>query len=262
MTIIINKKEESSSFVIITVEIADFDKNVIDEIDSNIVSICEGASDSDVSDVKIDLKNFFATQSKNTIIGAVAEFFIHLVVRKIGLKQEFLFRNMEENSIKKGFDGVYSDNDQTWLMESKAGENADCVAKVHKAYDDLKDKLEGKAKNNPWRNAFNHASHIDVGADESIRSAIKKLANDYRSKKFHKIESFNIMPCGTSFGDANVKRKNKMGKHKDTFSYVVNMMSNKKDSFCGKRNMIICIESRIFDEFLKYIKGEMYEVEE
>ena len=193
MTIIINKKEESSSFVIITVEIADFDKNVIDEIDSNIVSICEGASDSDVSDVKIDLKNFFATQSKNTIIGAVAEFFIHLVVRKIGLKQEFLFRNMEENSIKKGFDGVYSDNDQTWLMESKAGENADCVAKVHKAYDDLKDKLEGKAKNNPWRNAFNHASHIDVGADETIRSAIKELANDYRSQKYHKISAFNSL---------------------------------------------------------------------
>ena len=262
MPIIINRRDISLSFMIVTVEIPCFDRAVIDEIDSSIVSICEGCSDSDVNDVKLDLMNFFETQSKKTVVGAVAEFFIHLVVRKMGFKQEFLFRNLEENSIKKGFDGVYSGDEQTWLMESKAGGNANCVMKASKAYADLKDKLEGKAKNNPWRNAFNHASHIDVGADESIRSAIKKLANDYRSKKFHKIESFNIMPCGTSFGDANVKRKNKMGKHKDTFSYVVNMMSNKKDSFCGKRNMIICIESRIFDEFLKYIKGEMYEVEE
>lgn len=36
--------------------------------------------------------------------GAVAEFFVHLYLNILGLKQECLFLNLEENSIKKGFD--------------------------------------------------------------------------------------------------------------------------------------------------------------
>ena len=37
------------------------------------------------------------------------------------VKQEFLFFNLEENSIKKGFDGLFSKDSETFLVESKSG---------------------------------------------------------------------------------------------------------------------------------------------
>ena len=51
---------------------------------------------------------------------------------------------MEENSPKKGFDGVYSSNTRVWYMESKSGSNIseEHKDKISEAYRDLKNKLQ------------------------------------------------------------------------------------------------------------------------
>jgi hypothetical protein len=91
-------------------------------IDSSIVEICEGNSGGDLAVVKERLIKFLTPKSGSTTeMGAIAEFFSHLYLKEQGFKQEFLFLNLEEQSIKKGFDGYYTLSGVEWIFESKSG---------------------------------------------------------------------------------------------------------------------------------------------
>ncbi|WP_335923776.1 hypothetical protein [Shewanella chilikensis] len=84
-----------------TVELHVFDMKVLTpemilQINENLVSICEGDSESPVELVKSNFLTFLSSKDYRTRIGAVAEFFIHLYLNQLGLKQEFLFFNLEE----------------------------------------------------------------------------------------------------------------------------------------------------------------------
>ena len=173
-------------------------------IDASIVSICEGAACTDLATIKQRLIAFLAPKKGTTTeMGAIAEFFGHLYMTEIGFNQEFLFLNLEEGSIKKGFDGYYSFDGETWIYESKSGstttERATHDAKVRLAYSDLKDKISGNPANNPWQNAYNHACHIDVGTAASIRQNLKGLARAFTQGTRQDIGSFNIIPGSTLF---------------------------------------------------------------
>lgn len=186
------------------INIPTLDDNITAHIDASIVSICEGAADTDLATVKQRLRAFLTPKKGSTTeMGAIAEFFGHLYLTEIGFNQEFLFLNLEEGSIKKGFDGYYSLNDETWIYESKSGsmttEGASHESKISSAYSDLKDKISGKPKNNPWQNAYNHASQIDVGTNDSIRQNLKALAKAFTQGAHQKIASFNIIPGSTLF---------------------------------------------------------------
>ena len=90
-------------------------------IDENIHQICLG-EDGNLSTIKLDLKKRIeGWGDQNKTIGSIAEFFVHLYLRYYGYKQECLFFNLEENSMKKGFDGLYSIENELWFMESKSG---------------------------------------------------------------------------------------------------------------------------------------------
>jgi len=182
------------------------DKGLTDLIDQRIVSICEGSSTTTLDEIKERLVVFLTPKKGSTIeMGAIAEFFSHLYLNEIGFKQEFLFLNLEEGSIKKGFDGYYSRLDETWIYESKSGskstEKISHKRKIKEAYADLDGKISGNVKNNPWQNAYHHASQIDVNSEIGIRNQLKKFANEFTMKKYHEIESFNIIPGSTIFVD-------------------------------------------------------------
>lgn len=243
MTIKKIRHELQSGMTLMTVSIDKLDDDTISDINENLVSICEGDSQSSLDDAKISLRNLFRTKGKKFAIGAVAEFFIHLIVRSEGFKQECLFRNLEEKSIKKGFDGVYTlKTKETWLMESKAGEKVDCVSKVFEANRDLTSKINGNSSNNAWRNAFYHANLIDVGTDKDVRESIRKLSCDYERSIFHPMSEFNIIPCGTDFNEV-VDAKNEW---KDR-------LTRDEGKFLARNVMIICIKSNVFKEFLNYL---------
>lgn len=186
------------------INIPTLDDNITDYIDASIVSICEGSTDTDIDTIKQRLiADLTSKKGSNLEMGIIAEFFGHLYLIELGFKQEFLFLNLEERSIKKGFDGYYSHNDETWIYESKSGsissEGVSHEFKISTAYSDLKDKISGNPANNPWQNAYNHACHIDVGTVASIRKNLKALANAFTQGIRQDIASFNIIPGSTMF---------------------------------------------------------------
>ena len=237
------------------IDIDEFDTPMIDLLDSCFVEICEGTSYSDLDTVKKRVKELYATKNVEWKIGATAEFFVHLYIRLNGYKQECLFLNLEENSIKKGFDGFYSQNNNYWLMESKAGfyssENATHSEKVSLAMSNLADSVLGKKRdkdkksNNPWQEAYSHACHCDVGTAENIRKEIKKLANEFVNDLFHPIEEFNTMPCGTVFLAGIWIQQD----HDSIKESIVNISSK----LLGKEIHVICATHKTINLFLDYI---------
>lgn len=190
-------------FEIHIIDIEDYTEEFLEYINDHFVSICEGDSGNEIDTVKHRARHFFESKSENTKMGATAEFFVHLYLKFQGFKQECTFFNLEEGSIKKGFDGYYSKGETEWIMESKSGkkdsQNSTHVQKIKIAYDDLTNKFNGNVTNNPWKNAYNHASNIDVGTKRSIRDNIKLLSNNFTNNIFPSIKDFNIIPASTIF---------------------------------------------------------------
>lgn len=220
-------------------------------LDENLVSICEGSSMSDTKLVKLRLQDLFVSKENTWKMGAISEFFVHLFIKQNGLKQEFLFLNLEERSIKKGFDGVYSLDNEIWLMESKSGSVSSAqishISKLEEAYKDLKDKFAGKCKNNPWQNAFSHTNQITVGSDVSIRTAIKKLSDEFIYDNYHKIDEFNIIPCATMFYENQENKQDYQSLLKNIELFV--------DCLKYKKIIILCISQRSIDIFNDYINA-------
>lgn len=232
----------------ITVIVIDIDeKSVQDQIAENIVSICEGNSETDLDTIKIKLKDYLEPKGIRIRRGAVAEFYIHLFLKSLGYKQNCLFLNLEENSIKKGFDGYYSFQGDEWIVESKsgAGTNTTHKNKIEEAYDDLKEKLTTKTKNNPWENAYNHAAHASVGASKTIPTKLKNLSNNYVRNSHLPLTEFCLMPCGTVFNhdaSSDIIKETIYKSIKDTI-----------DSMEYKKICIMSISNRAYITFLEFI---------
>ena len=223
-------------------------------LDKHFVAICRGEKSlDDIKSIKLEIKDYLANKKHFQKIGAVAEFFAHLYFINKGFKQECMFLNLEEASAKKGFDGVYSKNNKILLLESKSrnfSKNVNHKANIRVAYNDLCDKFSGKSKkgikNNPWRNAYNHASHKDVNSSTRLQEELRNLSNEYQQKTYKDISFFNIIPCSTiideSKKDENSKKKliEKIKKLIFTLKY--------------KSIIAVAISNRIYDFFLKYLE--------
>jgi hypothetical protein len=227
-------------------------------IDSKIVNITNGTRERPLKIVKGKLKKFLKSKKDSNIeMGAIAEFFIHLYLSTQGYKQECLFFNLEENSIKKGFDGYYLKDDMQWIMESKSGlistKGISHKSKVKEAYDDLDKRLKGKKKpsetiNNPWENAYNHASHKDVNTKQSIVKNIEKFSDEFELGIFKDIEEFNIIPTATIFLDG-VWIDNDIEKiQKEVIALVSTLQFQKLE--------VICFTKKSLSIFLDYLNLE------
>ena len=198
----VTQKDLSNGNELFIIDIEEINIDLKALIDAKFVKICEGNSGTDLAIVKSRLLQFLTTKKgSNLEIGAISEFFLHLFLNDKGFDPQFLYLNLEEGSIKKGFDGYYFYDGRQWILESKSGNiNTTGIShrsKVKEAYDDLKDKLSGRRPNNPWRNAYDHASHIDVGANSNVRADIKNFSDQYSLNTFHDIKEFNIIPGAT-----------------------------------------------------------------
>lgn len=228
------------------VVVLDIDEEHIEEyVEKSIVSICEGDSDTDISTVKLKVKDYLRSKTYNQRKGAIAEFYIHLFFKELGYKQEFLFLNLEENSMKKGFDGYYTLNKEQWILESKSGENIPHVSKINEAYADLVVKLSSKAKNNPWHNAYNHAANYAVCAEKDLIKRLKKLENDYVNGIHQPMNTYNLIPCGTVYGYNSIDEYQKDEICTEVISNIDNMQ--------GKKVCIVAVSNRALKAFLKYV---------
>lgn len=237
-------------------DLVDLTPEIVKQIDENLVQICEGESGSDLHMVKSNFYGFLMTKDHRTQIGAVAEFFIHLYLRQLNLKQEFLFFNLEEGSIKKGFDGYFSDDEKEYLVESKSGSDLtkgiSHRGKLKEAFDDISSVISGdskKSKNNPWRNAYNHACHVDIGTNLSIRKKIKKLSDMFDNKTYASVDEFNVIPCSSIFvvdsWDSNISQS------------ILGVEEVFFKGFNAKSIKAICLTKATFSSFLRYLGEDL-----
>ena len=231
------------------INIKEIDTELSTLIDKSIVKICEGKSDTDIKTIKKRLVAFLTPKRGTTTeMGAIAEFFSHLYLTAIGFKQEFLFFNLEEGSIKKGFDGYYSLEDEEWIFESKSGKitsnNVSHKSKINEAYSDLQNKISGNVKNNPWQNAYNHASI--VGSVENIRENLKKLSQDFTNGNHPDINNFNVIPGSTIFLEGTWKSIDSASLEPK----IKNMITKYK----FKKINVVCINKTSIDLFWDYLE--------
>lgn len=150
---------------------------------------------------KAKIAKYFSTKLKNRslICGSCAEIFLHAYLGYNGYQQACLGSNLEEGSIKKGFDGFYLKDNECWLMESKSSIHGKIPhhQKAEEAYQDLCNKLNDFEGNDPWENALNHA--VAAGVEGSIQNQIRMLADDFTLERVHDPSEFNMIPCGTVF---------------------------------------------------------------
>lgn len=245
-------KKISESVELHVLDLVELTPELVKQIDENLVQICEGDSESPLQLVKSNFVRFLGSKDDRTRIGAVAEFFVHLYLRQSGYKQEFLFFNLEEGSIKKGFDGFFSKGNDEYLVESKSGLDSTVgishKKKLKEAFNDISSVISGdskKSKNNPWKNAYNHASHADVGAKKTIRSKIKELSDLFDNDHFKSADEFNIVPCSSIFLTGDWKH--------DISSQILNVEGRFFEDLEAKSVKSICISKATYSVFLKYL---------
>lgn len=222
-------------------------------IDDNIIKICKGKREVKLETVKKELLDYLNSKvNSNLFTGSVAEFFIHLFLGKMKFKQEFLYFNLEENSIKKGFDGYYTKEDEQWILESKSGVLSSSnkithSGKITEAYNGLKAKIEGTDNvNNPWENAYNHAAHLNVKSNRKITDIINKLSQDYSSKKYRQVKEFNVIPCSTLFLEKDWSSIDKP----DLIMKITDNISTKDFS----KIIVVCINKKSLNSLIEYLK--------
>jgi len=219
-------------------------------LDDIIGEICEGYVEFDLRTIKNRLVRFFSSKVDSTLeIGAIAEFICHAYIKTLGYRQEFLFENLEEGSIKKGFDGYYTCKGAQYIFESKSGLSTTIGIchkdKVKEAFNNLRDKLIGKGPNDPWRNAYHHASQMDVGTDAAIRKQLKRFSTDYIAGKYVGIDKMNVMPGSTIFFEGTWEAIDIVA----TYSAVSEVI---KKMNCTSINAI-CVNKCSKTEFINYL---------
>lgn len=237
--------DEKRKICIITIN--DLNATLYENINSYICKIWQGNTDEDINFIKKQILEFIYVDG-NIKIGAIAEFFIHLYLNIDGYKPLCLFQNLEENSFKKGFDGYFTINEEEWIVESKSTEDTKIKhhSKISEAYNDLDDKVKGNTSNNPWKNAYNHASNLNVLAPEKVRKQLYDLAKEFTNGRFHNLSEYNIMPCSTKFINNEELEKS---------DFVYNTVLNKINQFEFNKIIAICINNKAADLFIDYLRS-------
>ena len=186
----------------------------------------------------------------DTIKGMISEFFSHLVLNQEGFKQECLFFNMAERSIKKGFDGVYSKNLKLWIVDSKSGDcktqNISHSNKLNEAYRSCKGMLAGQSTNDVWAEAFHNVDTKSINTSKKIKDIVIENLLAYENHENRQIDQYNIIPCSTIF-----TRKS------ETYNTHSSQRLNGSESIFNRQYHSLIIfhsTNKMFIEFLKYLK--------
>ena len=201
------EKNENYSLI----HINDFNNYLKDKLRENLSRICNGVSKSLTPRLlysyKETLKEFikrYELKTPNTKKGMIGELLAHLFILDIYPQFDTVspYFNLEERSIKKGFDLVlYSkENNDIWITEVKSGQkhkdkDSNMTNKVllDKAKNDLKDRLSG-SNVTLWENAINGAT-TSLEKYKDVKDAVVDLLGD--------IEDSNVLETQTS-KDKNV----------------------------------------------------------
>jgi len=186
-----------------------------DEIRKSLSKICHGAtkasSGSPLYTYQRTLKEFltrFSTKAETTQKGMIGELLTHVILSALEEKYSSVnpYFNMEERSIKKGFDLVFSNSDdnEVWIAEVKAGACDDSVDSKLKSLIRLaRDDLAGKLSSDRyalWQNAINGVL-ISV-KDSPVKKALQTILerhNENAVEGTSKSEDYNVVLVAVAF---------------------------------------------------------------
>lgn len=198
-----------------------------------------------LDNIKKDIYNNIKEKTNMQKHGMCAEFFMHLILRDLGYNQKCLFSNLEERSMKKGFDGFYEYNNEFWIAESKCAiTNAKHKDKIKEALDSIEEKINNTNGNDPWKNAISHINNrVKIDENQSLIKKVAALSQDYINNISHTSSEFNIIPTSTLFVNNQTNKEIK--------EEINDLIFTKKI----KEMMILCIDNNVYDEFIKYLSG-------
>ena len=234
--------------------IENYSKEFIELIEQEIGFIRNGdLSNENIKYIKKAIKAWFHKKGNDERpkIGYVAELICHLYLRSQNFEQYFLFKNLEENGPKKGFDGLYLKEDEMWLVESKSTSDfkKTHLSKIKEAYKDIKNKVESvnQKDNNPWENSKNHIDNRNIKENVGLLKNINKISQDFIDQNPHKVEEYNIIPSSTIYlGE----------KYKDIDNVKLKAELEKVcKKFNAKKLNILCVNKKSIDEFINFING-------
>lgn len=176
--------------------IQDISNDLKDVIRERLSTICHGAAKASRKSVlysyKMTLRAFFEkfdTKSADTQKGMIGELLTHVLFLHYedGFRAASPFFNMEEDSIKKGFDLVlhHHATSEIWFVEVKTGDCGDETS-INKlgnllslAKNGLKTALNSE-RNTLWQNAVNGANLVIHNS--GLKSQIEGLLESYNEK--------------------------------------------------------------------------------
>lgn len=191
----LNQQKQKTLAIVYYVLFDSFD-DLKSTIDKEFVDIVHANNIYDLASTKKEIGNIISSKTNKQKYGLVAEFFAHIVLRNLNFTQECLYKNLEESSMKKGFDGLYEKNSEFWLVESKSSYTKSSHSeKISEAVDDLKSKVETIQHNNPWMNAVHHILAVQNKlTNNSLKNRVEILSVEYQRGITHKLAEFNIIP--------------------------------------------------------------------
>lgn len=176
------------------IHINDLCDDLKSRIKDNLSKICHGSSKSETTratySYKETIKEFLKRYNEkpiNTKKGMIGELLTHLFISEVNPDFNTVspYFNLEERSIKKGFDLIlYSqENNDLWITEVKSGElhknkNSNQTNKVllDKAKEDLKERLN-ESNSTLWANAINGAM-VALDNNRDMKKAVEEILGD------------------------------------------------------------------------------------
>lgn len=175
----------------------EFSESLKDLIRKNLAVICHGSHvceyfDDPMYNYKSTIKSFlerYTRKTKNTKIGMIGELLSHVLITSLYDDYDVAsaFFNLEEKSIKKGFDLVLYNKDKlnVWITEVKSGNlhknknhdqtTADLLGEASR---DLNKRLN-EQETQYWMNAINHV-RSSLGSEKDYKDVLLKiLREDY-----------------------------------------------------------------------------------
>ncbi len=134
--------------------------------------------------------------------GFIAELFMALYFRYINAEQHYKFKNLEESSFKKGFDGYYIIKNEEWIAESKSSSVKKHDTLINIAEKGLVDMLNGDSGNDPWYNAMNHCSAI-FDRKMTLLNKMRKLSEDHCNENYSSPSEHNVISFTTAYRDTS-----------------------------------------------------------
>lgn len=251
-----------------------FIEELSDELKNNIhyylSEICFGFIKSDMAEkypklygyekVVKDFLDRLKQKDEKTQKGMVGEFLTHILIRNYlrNYKVNTPFFNLEEQSIKKGFDLVLinTDTQELWITEVKSGEKSKNAASadeqikilLNRAKNDLNERLNS-SQEMLWQNAIN-GTMVSLRDNDDIKDVVLDLLNVYNSEVSEEKSTSsnkNVITAAVLFNEIS-----------DKFSIdsIQEVYDNwlKLDLF--SKVIIIAIQQNTYQEIINYLKSE------